>query len=320
MALAGCGTGGDDGPKTLTIYVSVPLRGERASEGRAIANGARLALQEAGGRVGELRIRALYLDDTDGGPRWSPVASAANARRAAEDSRAIGYIGELDSGATRFSLPITNQAGIAQLSPGASAVDLTREAPGGLGPDRYRPSDEQTFARLVPDEEREAVAAARLARELGGATRVSTETELSAAAGSRRPIIAPYRLYEESLRICGELQAPLYVTSPFREGFDLPPRARPFNRAYRERFGEPLPPAAYGYEAMSLLLDAIRRAGETGDERDAVIDELLSTGGRESILGEYSIDANGDTTLDWISVYAVRNCRRSPLRELRASA
>jgi len=264
-----------------------------------------------------LRIEAIYLDDTGSGPRWSPVASAANARRAAEDSRAIGYIGELDSGATRFSLPITNQAGIAQISPGATAVDLTR-ATASSDPDRYRPSDEQTFVRLTPDEEDERRAAGRLAAELGGAERVSTAAQLPAAG--TQPIIGPYPFYYRFARVCRRLDGTLYVTSPFREPFNLLPGARSFNRAFRERFGQPLPPAAYGYEAMALLLDAIRRAGDAGDERGAVIDRVLSTTDRESVIGEYSIDANGDTTLEVITIYSIKDCRRRFGRELPASA
>ena len=62
----------------------------------------------------------------DAGPSGATDALAgANARRATEDSTAIAYVGELDSGTTRTSLPITNEAGLLQVSPGASAVDLT---------------------------------------------------------------------------------------------------------------------------------------------------------------------------------------------------
>ncbi len=56
---------------------------------------------------------------------------------------------------------------------------------------------------------------------------------------------------------------------------------------------------------MGLLLDAIRRAGGDGDDRGAVADEVLSTQDRRSVLGTYSIDGNGDTTLDGVSGYRV---------------
>ena len=56
---------------------------------------------------------------------------------------------------------------------------------------------------------------------------------------------------------------------------------------------------------MGLLLDAIRRAGSNGSDRGAVIDEVLSTRDRRSVLGTYSIDGDGDTTLDSVSGYRI---------------
>jgi ABC-type branched-subunit amino acid transport system substrate-binding protein len=292
-AVAGCGGGDDDdGPATLAVYVSAPLHGGRAGEGRAIVAGAKLALQEAGARVGDFRIRAVYLDDTGGGPKWSPVATAANARRAAEDSSTIGYIGDVDSGATRFSLPITNQADIVQISPASTAVDLTREA-GGVDPDVYRPSDEQTFARVVPANDVQARAAGLLKRQ-GTAERAAISPD---GSFDFTPCPPPGGV----------------VISPFRDPSRL---VDPPADGERELAA---PGAAYGYEAMALLLDAIRRAGASGEDRGPVTDQVLSTSDRRSIIGEYSIDGNGDTTLDLITVYRIdRDCRLNFDRELRA--
>ena len=97
--------------------------------------------------AGGLRIRAIYLDDTAGhgaNARWSPAAAAANARRASQDSTAIAYIGDFDSGATRFSLPITNEAHILQVSPASSAVDLVQPF---LGAGDQLPEDVQPTGR-----------------------------------------------------------------------------------------------------------------------------------------------------------------------------
>ncbi|MDX6663308.1 MAG: branched-chain amino acid transport system substrate-binding protein, partial [Solirubrobacterales bacterium] len=119
---------------TLTVYAGLPLHGPAAKRGQAIENGIKLALADAGGRVAGRRVEAVYLDDTaatpGAPPRWSQSVAADDARRASQDVTAIGYIGDLDSGATRVSLPITNQAEMAQVSPASSAVDLTRSANG----------------------------------------------------------------------------------------------------------------------------------------------------------------------------------------------
>jgi branched-chain amino acid transport system substrate-binding protein len=78
----------------------------------------------------------------------------------------------------------------------------------------------------------------------------------------------------------------------------VPAAGKRFLAEYERTYGErnPDPWAIYGYEAMSLLLDSIRRAGARANERAAVVDALLSTRNRRSVLGTYSIDENGDTT------------------------
>jgi hypothetical protein len=276
---AGCGGGGGGGPATRTVYVSLPLHGTRAAEGRAAAAGVRRALARSGGRVGDLTIRAIYLDDTGGGPKWTPVATAVNARRATEDSRTIGFIGDLDSGATRVSLPITNQAEIVQISPGATAVDLTRNTPSGLGPDRYRPSGTRTFARVVPPDDVQARAAEMLAKELGG--RLALKAQRLTKAVSTRPgvpVVSTQAVLDQVPSVCGGLGAPLYVTSAG-------------------------PPFANGYRAMSALLDGIRSAGGDGSSRNAVTNEVLS-----------EFDSDGDPGRTDVTVH--RNCTRGTYRTL----
>ena len=47
---------------------------------------------------------------------------------------------------------------------------------------------------------------------------------------------------------------------------------------------------------MALTLDALKRASEDGGDitRKKVVDQLLQTKDRKSVLGTYSIDENGD--------------------------
>jgi branched-chain amino acid transport system substrate-binding protein len=88
----------------------------------------------------------------------------------------------------------------------------------------------------------------------------------------------------------------------------LPPRGRRFLRDYRREFGEPADRfAAYGHAAMTMLLDAIRRAGDEAGERDRVVAETLATTDFDSAVGRFSIDDNGDTSLDRIAGYRVRD-------------
>jgi branched-chain amino acid transport system substrate-binding protein len=86
---------------------------------------------------------------------------------------------------------------------------------------------------------------------------------------------------------------------------EYPPEGQEFFDAFRGKYDEPNPNpyAIYGYEAMRLALDAIQRSG-TGSKED-IIKALFDTKDRQSVLGTYSIDENGDTTLTDYGVYTV---------------
>jgi branched-chain amino acid transport system substrate-binding protein len=180
LAAAGCGGGhakkerAPDGP--LSVYVSVPGHGVEASTGAAVVAGARLALADAKGRAGDRDVRLIQLDDSKlQGPTWDPSAVETNAKRAAADPTTIAYVGELDEGGSAISVPVTNDAGIVQVSPLDGLTTLTRNQPGtatGTGPDRYYPSGTRTFMRLVPNDWLQAKALVGWAREQG-ATRLA---------------------------------------------------------------------------------------------------------------------------------------------------
>jgi branched-chain amino acid transport system substrate-binding protein len=160
---AGCssGPGRGDGAERVTIYVSAPLGGPAGTDGTDIEDGARMAIADAKGEAGGIKVRAIYLNDAGAEQRFDQVTTAENARQATEDSSAVAYIGELDSAATRVSLPIINQAGILQVSPGSGASDLVRaDLFNDDVPTELQTTGKRTFARLVPsDEQLGAVAA-----------------------------------------------------------------------------------------------------------------------------------------------------------------
>ena len=109
---------GAQAPGPLTVYSSLPLSGAGKPQSQAIVQGARLAVEEAGGMAGATSIRYVSLDDaTARAGAWTPQRTAKNAVRAAQDGSTIAYIGEFNSGASAVSMPILNEAGIAQISP-----------------------------------------------------------------------------------------------------------------------------------------------------------------------------------------------------------
>ena len=93
------------------------------------------------------------------------------------------------------------------------------------------------------------------------------------------------------------------LTTPIFPSALYPPSAKNVLSAYRQAFGQPAePPALYGFEAMSVVLDAIRSAGLQGSNRQQVIDRFFATRDRDSVIGRYSMTPDGETTL---SRYAI---------------
>ena len=69
---------------------------------------------------------------------------------------------------------------------------------------------------------------------------------------------------------------------------------------------QPDPYAIYGYETMKLALDTLKAVGDKANDREAVRKQLLdNTKGRDSVLGKYDIDENGDTTLTDYGIYDI---------------
>ncbi|HKP88811.1 MAG TPA: branched-chain amino acid ABC transporter substrate-binding protein [Thermoleophilaceae bacterium] len=86
------------------------------------------------------------------------------------------------------------------------------------------------------------------------------------------------------------------------------PEGKKFFADYKAKYNEPSPDpyAIYGFEAMSLILDSVEKASAGGSlTRQAVTDAVFATKDRDSVLGKYSIDQNGDTTLTDYGLYKI---------------
>jgi branched-chain amino acid transport system substrate-binding protein len=368
---SGCGgvgvsSAGAPPPDQLTVYSSLPLQGPSGAISLQIVNGEKLALAQAGGRVGRLKVQYASLDDanpTTG--EWAPGITAANAKTAAQDASTIAYLGDYDSAASAVSLPLINAAGILQVSPASPYVGLTSSLNAGQDePERFYPTGQRTFARLMPGDPVQAGAQVRLMRalrvrklyviddqepfdvplaaivaedakragiEVKGEDGIETtasefgaEVHKVSASGAQAvffsgaPNAGAVALWRElhaadpRLRLLGSSTlaqdsfaarlgpagTATYLTTPVFPLGLYPPAAQPVLRDYRQRFREdPGPYALYGYEAMSAVLLAIRRAGPHGDDRQAVIRRFFALGDRDSVLGRYSVSPSGDTTL-----------------------
>jgi hypothetical protein len=114
LFVVGCGEGGVAEDATVSVYATTPL-----------CAGAERALARAGNRAGDLGVRLVCVA---GGrvARWQTAAIAAGARRAAEDTSTVTYLGVAEPAASRFSRPILEEAGIADIVATSGSAAMSR--------------------------------------------------------------------------------------------------------------------------------------------------------------------------------------------------
>ena len=381
---SGCGGGGDSAESAggnVTVYSSLPLQGASRPQTTAMVQGIRLALKQADNKAGNITVKYESLDDsTAQAGTWTPEATSANARKVAQDESAVAYIGEFNSGASAISMPILNEGGVPQISPANTAVGLTTDEPGADKgePDKYYPTGERHYLRIVPKDTIQGAALATIAKE-DGCKKVAVANDKEVyGAGLGRNIenslkeqgvalafnegidpkasnfralasrakgegvdcfifsgitangaVQIYKDFEAALPnaklygpdgvaesgfadpkeggIPASVASKVKVTVATLNPESYPPEGQEFFSQFEQEYGEsnPDPYAIYGYEAMRLVLDAIERAGST--DKAEVLKALFATKDRESVLGTYSIDENGDTTLTDYGVYTIED-------------
>jgi branched-chain amino acid transport system substrate-binding protein len=390
---AGLGACGDDddgdeprsgsGGESVNVYSSLPLQGAQRLQTTAMVNGIKLALEQAGGKAGDIKVEYTSLDDsTAQAGTWTPEATAANARRVAQDDAAVAYIGEFNSGASAISIPLLNEVPIAQISPANTAVGLTSDEPGAEEgePDKYYPTGARHYLRIVPKDTIQGAALATVMDEDGCTSAgILNDKEVYGAGLARNiesaaealglevatnegidPKAPNFRSQAESLKGMGvdcfvfagvtpngavqlykdvsaalpdaklygpdgvsnpeffvadeggipaDVAAKVKVTVATLSPDQYPPEGQEFFDEYMKSYDVTSvdPYAIYGYEAMRLVLDTCEQLGPDCTDRQAMIDALFETKGRESVLGTYDIDENGDTTVTDYGVYTVED-------------
>jgi branched-chain amino acid transport system substrate-binding protein len=135
------------------------------------------------------------------------------------------------------------------------------------------------------------------------------------AVGDTAPgmlLFGPATLSEPSVleELSPRVKSRLRITTPTLPPRLLPPSARKFRAAFRAAFGRaPAPEALLSYEATQAVLASIRAAGSNGNDRTAVIAAFHAIRKRHSVLGTYSIDRYGDTSLSRFAGNMVRGSR-----------
>jgi branched-chain amino acid transport system substrate-binding protein len=151
---------------TLKIGIDLPTSGADATNGIPTQNGAVLAIEEANakGLPGGNKLEADSLDDTVQGVH-DPAQGAQNIKTFIADSAVLGVVGPFNSNVAKAEIPLTNDAGLAQISPSNTNTGLTK----GDDAKTLRSSHPDTIAyfRVCTTDDRQGAAGAQFSRKLG---------------------------------------------------------------------------------------------------------------------------------------------------------
>jgi len=330
-ALGGCTAAGTSSVTasgtTLRIYLSAPANGS-AIAGDVI-DAERLALQQTGSQIGRFTVQVVTvsgrpsdnarsaIEDTSTVAYLGEVAPGASAGSMgilnAQDVLQVSPtdpVPEPDSAYESYStygrtlarvVPTTTQEGRAQVSEMQSlgvralylrddgsaygsairsAVASAAAAAGITITGSLASADAIFYGGISPS----AAAAA-----FGAATQSNGRIKLFGSSGVDDPALA------SSLRSPG---GGLYVAAPGFLAKDLPAAGQAFPRQFQQAYGHaPVSQAIFGYEAMAAVLAVLREAGNSANNRGTLVREFFGIRNRQSVLGTYSIDQYGDSSV-----------------------
>ncbi|MCE9533848.1 MAG: branched-chain amino acid ABC transporter substrate-binding protein [Planctomycetes bacterium] len=363
---------------TIKIVSSLPRTGSSKGQTDTIVNGIKLALEEAGNKVGDFKIEYEDLDDaTATSGSWDAQQETNNANKAIGDKDVMVYIGTYNSGASKISMPLLNKANVLMISPANTAPGLTKPKTGAPNePECYRPSGKVNYFRVVPTDDIQGPVGAAWAKKLTGKlkkprsvyilhdgevygegvakafkqecealklevlgyepidvkaqefkalmlkvkaknpgliyfggtsqTKAGQIVKDMAAAGIDAPYMVPDGCFEQAfIDSAGSdiVNGRCYVTfggMPISE-LGKTDNGKAFIESYQKKFGK-LPEeaySAYGYECAKVALECIRRAGVKN--REALLWHCARIKDYDGVLGKWSFDKNGDTSLQVMS-------------------
>jgi branched-chain amino acid transport system substrate-binding protein len=384
----GCGGGGDSGgggggeSPTAKIVSDLPRQGANRAQTTTMVNAINLAIDERNGKAGNVKIEYESLDDaTAQAGQWDAAKCAENAQSAAQDEEIIGWIGPFNSGCAAVEILILNEAGLAMISPANTYTGLTKPTPDESKPDKYYPTGERNYARVIVTDVQQGQAGASFMADQGVKTvyvlddretygkGVADEFQKAAedlgiktigregidgSAPNYRSLMNkiaaanPDAIYfggiiennaaqlikdkvgagmsnEEVLFVGPD---GIFVDELISQGGDavegiyvsfggIPPEklgsaGQAFIDKYEQNYDDDVQPyTAYAYEAANVMLDAIERASEEPGggvpDRKAVVEQVFATENYHGVLGTWSFDDDGDTSLTKLSIQEIED-------------
>ena len=389
LLVIGCGGGGSQGDggegggggggQTVKIVSDLPLQGANRAQTTTMVNAIEMAIEERGGKAGSATIEYESLDDaTAQAGQWDEAKCAENAQTAAQDEEIVGWIGPFNSGCAAVEIPILNEAGLGMISPANTYIGLTKSGGEPDEPEKYYPTGERNYTRVIVADDEQGQAGALLMEEEGVESvyilddketygkGLADQTQKSAeelgiqvvgregidgSAANYRSLmnkiarvdpdaiyfggiiennagqllkdkvgagmsnddvlfIGPDGIFVDALLSqAGNAAEGAYITFGGLPQSELTAKGQQFVQDYESQHDDAIQPyTAYAYEAANVMLDAIERASKEGEvTREAVLQQIFATEDFNGVLGTWSFDEDGDTSLTELSVQQVEN-------------
>jgi branched-chain amino acid transport system substrate-binding protein len=376
-------TGGNGGTaangNTVKIVSSLPMTGSAVGQNQTIVNGIKQVIDEANSTAcdGKIKINFESYDDaTAAQGKWDPAQVTSNANKAVSDKSVVAVIGHFNSGAAKLSIPILNKDNLVMVSPANTYPGLTKPGKGEANePNVYYPNAKRNYARVVPADDLQGVAAANWAKSLGvkkvyilddqelygkGLATIfnasakkqgiqvlgqegidakasdykalmtkikalgpeliyfggTTQTNAGQLIKDMRNVgmtadkvkfMGPDGTFEQALiDAAGKDAEGVYATFGGVPAKELKGAGQKWYDSYKKKYNsEPEAYAAYGYEAAKVVVNAINQVCK--NDRAAIRDAVMNTKNFNGVLGSWSFDQNGDTTLTTLSGNVVKN-------------
>ncbi len=189
LVAAGCGGGDDEGVTALPasscsdveyggegdpdvlIASDLPLQGGDRVQTLQMQDAIRFVLEQREWKAGDLNVAYQGCDDsTAQAAAWDSGKCSENGQAYAGNESMVGLIGTFNSGCAEVIIPLLNQAeggAIAMVSPANTKVCLTTSVPSceATEPDKYYPSGERNYGRVVALDNAQAAAIATYAKD-----------------------------------------------------------------------------------------------------------------------------------------------------------
>ena len=160
------GGSGSSSNKTLIVGVDLPFQGDSADTSNATLNAMKIYLDSVGGKAGKYKVELKQYDDsTAAAGKWDDATCNKNADAHVANADEVAVMGTYNSGCAKLEVPKLNQdpnGPLLMVSHANTNPGLTKKWDAGE-PEKYYPTGQRNYARVITTDDFQGTAAARFA-------------------------------------------------------------------------------------------------------------------------------------------------------------